>query len=106
VWGLMRLVEAVCSPAQSSLPRVDRVVAMQFEYRKASIVAGWVLMLAAIAVSLNVGSATSWLVLLGMGLLPPMMLFGVWRQPAQAMSESIVASSNDPASCSGHRSHR
>jgi hypothetical protein len=62
---------------------------MQFEYMKASIVAGWVLILAAIGVSLNVGSATGWLALIGVGLLPPVMLFGIWRQPAQTMSQSI-----------------
>jgi hypothetical protein len=62
---------------------------MQLQHVKASIVAGWVVVLAAIALSLNVGSATSWLVLIGAGLVPPILLFGIWRQPAQTMSESI-----------------
>lgn len=62
---------------------------MPFEYMKASIVAVWVLILAAAALSLGVASATGWLVLVGVGLIPPMMLFRLWRQPAQTMSESI-----------------
>ena len=62
---------------------------MQFEHMKILIVAGWLLSVSVVAVSLNVGSATAWLLLFGVGLLPPMMLFRVWRQPMQTMSESI-----------------
>jgi hypothetical protein len=62
---------------------------MQIERMKAFMVGGWVLVLAAIAMSLNVGSTTGWLILVGVGLLAPMMLFRVWPQPVQTMSESI-----------------
>jgi len=62
---------------------------MQTEQLKTSIVAGWILVMVAIALSLNLGSATGWLLLVGIGLLPPLMLFRVWQQPAQTMSESI-----------------
>ena len=62
---------------------------MQPKHVKTSIVAGWVLILIAIAVTLNVGTTTGWLFLIGMGLLLPMLLFGLWRQPAQTMSERI-----------------
>ena len=62
---------------------------MQFEYVKASIAAGWLLLVAAVAVSLNVASATGWMIAIGTALLPPMMLFALWQQPAPTMSESI-----------------
>ena len=60
---MRRSLRAVCSSEQSSGPCVGRVVAMPFEYMKASIVAVWVLILAAAALSLGVASATGWLVL-------------------------------------------
>ena len=62
---------------------------MQFDRMKASLLAGWVLIVAVVAVSLNIASASGWLLLIGVGLLPPMILFLLWRQPAQTMSESI-----------------
>ena len=62
---------------------------MRFDYARPSIVAGWILILAAIAVSLNVGSATGWLLLVGVGLLPALILFGLRRQPTPTLSESI-----------------
>jgi len=62
---------------------------MQIEQKKASVVAGWILVLAGLAMSLNVGTTTGWLLLVGLGLVPPMMLFYLWQQPAQTTSESI-----------------
>ena len=41
------------------------------------------------AVSLNVRSASNWILLFGSGVLPPLMLLRMWHPPAQAMSESI-----------------
>ncbi len=62
---------------------------MQIERVKASIVAGWVLVLAAIAMSLNVGTVTGWLLLVGTGLILLVMVFRMLPQPVQTMSESI-----------------
>jgi hypothetical protein len=62
---------------------------MQRDHMKAPIIVGWALSLAAIAMSLNAGSPTAWLLLVGVGLLPPMMLFGICRQPAPTMSQKI-----------------
>jgi hypothetical protein len=62
---------------------------MQFDHMKSAIVGGWVLGLCATAVSFGVDSARGWMLLVGLGLLPPVMLFRVWHQPAQTMSESI-----------------
>jgi hypothetical protein len=83
----MRLT--LCILEQWSLRRIDTVVGMQLEHMKTAIVGGWVLGLGAFAVSLNMGSATGWMLFVGLGLVPPLMLFGLWHQPAQTMSESI-----------------
>ena len=49
---------------------------------------GWVLGSGAIAASFGVDSATGWMLLVGLGLLPPLLLFRMWPQPAQTMSKS------------------
>lgn len=41
------------------------------------------------AVSLNVSSAGSWILLVGLVVLPPLLLLPMWRPPAQTMSESV-----------------
>ena len=48
---------------------------MQFQHMKMAIIAGWVLILAAIAAPLTVASATGWLLVVGVVLLPVMMRF-------------------------------
>ena len=62
---------------------------MQLEHVKKAIVGGWVLALGAAAVSFGVGSPTGWMLLVGLGLVPPLMLFRMWHQPAQTISQSI-----------------
>ena len=62
---------------------------MQREHVKTAIVGGWVLGLGTIAVSFGAGSATGWMLLFGLGLLPPLLLFRMWPQPAPTMSGSI-----------------
>ena len=62
---------------------------MQREHVKTAVVGGWVLALGAAAASFGVGSATGWMLLVGLGLVPPLMLFRMWRQPAPTMSEAI-----------------
>jgi hypothetical protein len=62
---------------------------MQLEHVKTALVGGWVLGLGATAVSFGVGSATGWMLLVGLGLVPPLMFFRMWHQPAQTMSENI-----------------
>jgi hypothetical protein len=41
------------------------------------------------ALSANVSSASGWILVVGPGLLPPLMLLWLWRPPAQTISESI-----------------
>lgn len=62
---------------------------MKLESIKALIVGGWVLGLGAIALSVNLTSVAGWSVLVGLGLLPPLIMLRMWKQPAQTISESI-----------------
>lgn len=62
---------------------------MQLEHVKPAIVGGWVLGLAVVGLSVDVSSPSGWMVLAGLGLLPPLLLLRMWHQPAPAMSESI-----------------
>ena len=62
---------------------------MQLEHMKAGLALGWVLTCGVMAVSLNVSSASSWIILMGLGVLPPLMLSRLWHAPAQTTSESI-----------------
>jgi len=56
---------------------------------KAALAVAWVLTWGVLAVSLNLGSASNWILLIGSGALPPLMLFAMWNQQAQPMFESI-----------------
>ena len=78
----------LCSLEQCPPGYFDTLAGMQFEHVKTAILGGWVLALGATAVSFGVGSATGWLLLAVVGLVPPVML-RMWRQPAQTISESI-----------------
>ena len=64
---------------------------MQIEHfnMKAAIAVAWVLTWGAMAMSLNVSSVSNWILLIGSGALPPLMLLTMWHQPALSMSESI-----------------
>jgi hypothetical protein len=62
---------------------------MQDEHLKTAIAGTWVLGVGAAALALGVSSATTWMAVVGFGLLPPVMLFRMWRQPPQTISESI-----------------
>ena len=62
---------------------------MQFESIKALIVGAWVLGVGAIALSVNLTSTTGWSLLVGLGLLPPLILLRMWKQPEQTTSERI-----------------
>lgn len=62
---------------------------MKLESIKALIVGGWVLGLGAIALSVNLTSVAGWSVLVGLGLLPPLIMLRMWKQPEQTTSESI-----------------
>jgi hypothetical protein len=62
---------------------------MQREYMKTAIVGAWMLAWGVMALSVDVSSASSWILFVGSGVLPPLLLLRLWRQPGQTMSESI-----------------
>jgi hypothetical protein len=62
---------------------------MQFERVKTAIVGAWMLAWGVMALSADVSSASSWILFVGSGVLPPLLLLRMWRQPAQTMSKSI-----------------
>ena len=62
---------------------------MQLEHMKTAVVGAWMLAWGAMALSVNVSSASGWILLVGSGVLPPLMLLRMWRPPAQTMSEAI-----------------
>ena len=78
----------LCSLEQCPPGYFDTLAGMQFEHVKTAILGGWVLALGATAASFGVGSVTGWMLLVGLGLVPPLMLFRMW-QPAQTISQSI-----------------
>ncbi len=62
---------------------------MKREHTKTVVVGAWVLAWTVMALSANVSSASGWILVVGPGLLPPLMLLWLWRPPAQTISESI-----------------
>ena len=62
---------------------------MKIESIQALIVGGWLLGLGAIGLSVNLTSVAGWSLLVGLGLLPPVIMLRMWKQPEQTISESI-----------------
>ena len=62
---------------------------MQPHHMKIAIIAVWLLGLGALAYLVNLSSISGWTLLLAAGLLAPLVLIRMWRQPAKTMSESI-----------------
>ncbi len=56
---------------------------------KAAVAVAWVLTWSALAVLLNTGSTSNWILLIGAGALPPLMLLKMWHEPPQTLSERI-----------------
>ena len=77
------------NPEQRQPSRTDTVRTMQLEHMKTGVALGWVLTCGVMAVSLNVSSASDWILLIGLGVLPPIMLLRIWHAPAQTLSERI-----------------
>jgi hypothetical protein len=77
------------NPEQRQRSRIDTVTSMQLEHRKTGVALGWVLTCGVMAVSLNVSSASDWVLLIGLGVLPPLMLLRMWHPPAPTLSERI-----------------
>ena len=78
----------MCIPEQRQPPRTGTVTIMQLEHMTTAVAVAWVLTWGVIAVSFNVSSASSWILLVGPGVLPPLMLLRMWHPPARTMAES------------------
>jgi hypothetical protein len=57
---------------------------MTREDMKAAVVIAWALIWSVIAVSL-VSSASSWILLVGSGVLPPLIILRMWHSPARTV---------------------
>ena len=64
---------------------------MRTELMKKAIIGGWVLSLMVLAFSFALTSIGAWTVLVGLGILPPLVMLKMWNppEPAKSMSESI-----------------
>ena len=78
----------VCIPGQPRPPHVSTVTSMTLEEMKISVVIAWALVWSVIAVSL-VSSASSWFVLAGSGVLPPLMILWMWHPVARTVTARI-----------------
>ena len=61
---------------------------MTFEQMKMAVVIAWALIWSVIAVSL-VSSVSNWILVVGSGVLPPLMLLRMWHPPAQTVPAGI-----------------
>lgn len=61
---------------------------MTFEQMKIAVVIAWALIWSVIAVSL-VSSVSNWILLVGSGVLPPLMILRMWHPPARTVSARI-----------------
>jgi hypothetical protein len=62
---------------------------MRTQHIKTAIIGGWVLGLGALGVSIDVNSMSGWMLLIGLGVLPPVTFLKLWQQPVPSMSERI-----------------
>ena len=64
---------------------------MKTELMKKGIIGGWVLGLGVLAFSVSLTSVGAWTVLVGLGVLPPLIMLKMWNPPgpAKSMSETI-----------------
>jgi hypothetical protein len=62
---------------------------MQLEHMKTAVVVAWVLTWGVMAVSLDMSSASGWVLMVASGVLPTLMLLRMWQPPAQTLAGGI-----------------
>jgi hypothetical protein len=62
---------------------------MKRKHLKAVLAVAWVLIVSAGAMASNMMPASGWLVLAIVALLPPIVMFRLWKDPPETISESI-----------------
>jgi len=63
---------------------------MKLQRMKMMVAGGWVLAACGVAFAAGVTSAAGWATLVGLGVLPPIVLWRTWNTPEPTMSESIA----------------
>ena len=61
---------------------------MTLEHMKIAVVIAWALIWSVIAVSL-VSSVSNWILVVGSGVLPPLMILRMWHPPARTVPAGI-----------------
>lgn len=72
----------VCIPGQRRPPRVGIVTSMTLEDMKIAVVLAWAVVWSVIAVAL-VSSLSHWILVVGAGVLPPLVILRMWQPAAQ-----------------------
>ena len=62
---------------------------MQSEYTKAALLGLWVIAVFVAAIASNASSASHWIGLASLAILPPVLARQFWHAPPQTMSQSI-----------------
>jgi hypothetical protein len=62
---------------------------MQLKHTKVTLTGAWISAVSAAGLVANVSSLSSWIVLVGFAILPPLVIMQWLNDPAQSMSESI-----------------
>ena len=75
----------LCIPVQREPPRTATVTIMKPEDMKIAVVIAWALIWSVIAVSL-VSSASSWILVVGSGVLPALLILRMWQPAARTVS--------------------
>src|SRR5688572_23617746 len=79
-----------CALRNSHAGAVRRTLSdMPLQYIKVALAASWVLGAIIIGVLAQVGSPAGMIVLMALGLLPPLAMLLLWTDPPQTMTESI-----------------
>ena len=78
----------MCIPRQRPPRRVATMTIMTLVDIKIAVVIAWALIWSVIAVSL-VSSVSNWIVLVGAGVLPPLMILRTWHPPARTVYARI-----------------
>ena len=78
----------LCIPGQRPPPPAATVTIMKLEDMKIAVVMAWAIVWSVIALSL-VSSTSSWILLVGSGVLPPLMILRMWPPSARTVSATI-----------------
>jgi hypothetical protein len=78
----------LCTPGQRRAPRVATLTIMELEDMKIAVVIAWALIWSVIAVSL-VSSAGNWILVVGLGVLPALMVWRMWQPVARTVAARI-----------------